>query len=146
MTNVCPQSPELNTGVWLKAERFLDRVANERRNIFVITGPIFGNNPNTVSRNPERKIHIPKAFYMIVADFTRYPAIARNLNLIAYRFPQDVSRQDDFANREKFGVSIYQIEQETGLNFFPEFTGKVANWENMESNVEKTHWKLGVGM
>ena len=149
MSNMSPQSANLNRGPWARLERFVAQLANERKHVFVFCGPIFGDDPSIIENGPERKIQIPDSFYMILIDTKREFSLnfeTGNLppvEILAYVFPQDVARGDDFRDRDKFGASIDDIETLTGLNFFPgaEQIGGDA-WTTLESTKVMEHIEL----
>jgi len=67
MTNVCPQDPSLNRGAWATLEATVRNLANERGELWVITGPIFWSldSPRLASGVP-----IPDFLYKIVIEQT----------------------------------------------------------------------------
>ena len=62
------------------------------------------------------------------------------VKLLAYRFDQDTPRNADFKDRQAFGASVHEIEQATGLDFFPEFEELFSNWDDKEAMKEMIHW------
>lgn len=142
MTNMCPQRADLNQGSWVRLEQFVIAAAQELDHVFVISGPIFGNSPGTVSNGSNRMIQIPDAFYMILVDTNREYQTFPEVNMIAYLFPQDTPRNADFTDRSAFGVSINEIEEATLLDFFPTFGQLFSDWETREGQVEMQHWDI----
>jgi endonuclease G len=142
MTNMCPQKADLNQGSWQRLEKFVVDAAGKFGHVFVISGPIFGDNPAFTPNGPGRRIQIPDAFYMILVDTDREFAAQPTIRILAYRFPQQTERDADFTNRTRFGVSVNQIEAETKLDFFPAFNQIFADWENRENVKEMQHWTL----
>ncbi|MCA9299066.1 MAG: DNA/RNA non-specific endonuclease, partial [Phycisphaerales bacterium] len=140
MTNMCPQHENLNQGAWRSLERWITLEAQERDHLYVIAGPIFGPAPEIVERGPERGIQVPEAFYMIIVDAEREYADKPTLRLIAFRFPQTTPRSANFLDRATFGVSVNDIEEETGLDFFPEYEAMFARWDQKEAAVELDAW------
>lgn len=60
---------------------------------------------------------------MILVDTNYEWNVKPTVKLMAYRFSQGTPRSADFKDRQAFGVSIDEIEQGTGLDFFPELKG-----------------------
>lgn len=143
MTNMCPQKAALNQGAWKRLEEWIIKAAQKKKHVFVICGPIFGDNPEIVTKGKERGIQIPDAFYMILLDAEKEYEDVPEIHLLAYRFPQNTASNADFKDRVKFGASINDIEKATGLNFFPDFEKRFADWNQKEAEKVMTHWSIG---
>lgn len=140
MTNMCPQKDDLNQGPWARLERHVVSAAQEKEHVFVISGPIFGDDPDIVTIGSDRDIQIPEAFYMILVDASFEFRTRPVIDMVAYRFPQGAARGADITDRTLFGVSVNQIEAETGLDFFPLFDDLMVDWEAREDEVADEHW------
>jgi endonuclease G len=114
MSNICPQHAKLNQGIWKELEaRIIDKYAPAREHIWVLSGPIFGSNPGKV-----KGVDIPSHFFMILVDVGDYPAYRPYI--LAFKFPQRPASGAQL--NSDFLFSVDQIEEQTGLDFFPEFT------------------------
>ncbi len=95
--------------------------------MFVITGPIFENNP------PERLesgVSIPTGFYKILAFREGYRG---TIKAIAFKFSQN-PESDSFLEHV---TTVDSIEKLTGLNFFPKLSNtKQHNLESKKRNFE----------
>ncbi|HEY0721762.1 MAG TPA: DNA/RNA non-specific endonuclease [Gammaproteobacteria bacterium] len=114
MTNITPQRPELNSGVWQHLERLeLEEFAQRYGTVWVVTGPLFDDAIERLSS--ALRVEIPDAFYKILA----VPAEANHGTplLRAYRIPQQVSSE---ARLDQFITSVDQVEALSGFDFFPE--------------------------
>lgn len=142
MTNMCPQQDSLNRGPWMRLEKFIIDLAQDKEHIFVLAGPIFGDDPGVTAKGPERGIQVPEAYYMILVDAENEFADKPTIKLIAYRFVQNTAQSADFKDRILFGVSVNDIEAETGLDFFPFYEELFTNWDAKEAEIEMTHWTI----
>ena len=70
MSNISPQYPELNRGVWKKLEEKIRDWIVTHDSLFVITGPLFSDDPIRIGVN---EVAIPKAFFKVIADITVKP-------------------------------------------------------------------------
>ena len=61
MSNICPQTPQLNRQIWKRLEQ---RIAKDMEEVWVVTGPIFDDDIEKLVSGVE----IPDAFYKIIAD------------------------------------------------------------------------------
>ncbi|MEA3404379.1 MAG: DNA/RNA non-specific endonuclease, partial [Pseudomonadota bacterium] len=84
MTNITPQKPNLNQKSWQRLEEVIANDFSEWHGDFwVVTGPIFGENPKTLKNSD---VQIPKAFYKILIKPSTQEMPAKAL---AFIFPQN---------------------------------------------------------
>lgn len=125
MSNISPQTSEFNDGIWQRAEKLVRRWAEEYDSIYVITGPVLEYDlPQFVGR-AGNKISIPRLFYKVVYDPVRHVGIALLIEHRNFKRPL-----------HSFAVTIDQIEQATGINFFP----GIDNEESIESTLNTSQW------
>ena len=99
MSNMAPQEPTLNRGVWKKLEDKIRKWGCGEEKITVITGPIFTNPEGSLASG----LMIPNSFFKIVFDET--PPV----KMVAFIFKQhDVG---DVINQRR--VSIEEVEKQT---------------------------------
>jgi len=116
MSNMLPESPNLNRHVWMQLERKeIDEYARTFGEIWVITGGVFGQN---AKRLPDG-VEIPDACYRIIVDEDQGKP-----RVLAFVIPQNVAPTDDAA---KYLTSVDQVERETGLDFMSELPDDVEN-------------------
>ena len=115
MTNVCPQTPDLNRRRWNELEQRVAGPAAAGRSwaerylaVWVVTGPIFDDDPTHLPSGVE----IPDAFYKILLEICDSRHELRSLAFILPNAP----RVDGAL--ESFLVSIAEVESRTGLDFF----------------------------
>jgi endonuclease G len=117
MTNIVPQTPDLNRGVWLDFERFCERLClQDRLQLIVISGGIYSSQK---SLNNSGQISIPDSCFKIVL------AIDKPLNLVhidssAKIFSVVMPNVQGVRNDkwEKYATTIRAIENSTGYDFF----------------------------
>ena len=110
MSNIIPQTPSVNRHLWKELEH---RVANQYGRYFsevwVTTGPVF--------QKPIQKLKsgvpIPSHYYKIIADEQE-----GTLRVMAFLIERNLPPYTRVKTRL---VSIDELEELTGLNFFPEF-------------------------
>jgi len=120
MSNMCPQRGTLNTGVWLKLEdaiRNIEDMPNQRDHMWAINGPVFGDDPEKITRSDGKTVPIPEAFYCITVDPFRYPwDRPGNVAIACYLIPQDAPKSKSPLDYE---VALEKVEQRTKLSFMP---------------------------
>lgn len=110
MSNIAPQRPGLNRGVWRDVEHRISKAWPRKwGEIWVITGPLDTQEGNKL---PESGINLPEAFWQVVAAVKD-----GELRAFAVVFEQDVPRRE-WPTRHL--TSIRDLEEATGLDFFPE--------------------------
>lgn len=119
-SNMSPQEPSFNRGIWKKLEELMRSWAVEYDSIYVVTGPVFNSGMTTIGAN---KVAIPSAYYKVVVK--RFGSKAEGIGFI-------LPNQSSTEQLQSFVVSIDEVERKTGLDFFSNWNDRVEN--NMESN------------
>jgi len=119
MTNIVPQLPELNRGLWKRIENF------ERRNAepycYVICGTILDRNPKKLND----KISIPSKFYKIIYN----PRLGMAAFLVNQTDNDDIS---------VYCVTVDQLEELTGIDFFSRLSW--VTQKKLESALPNDDW------
>ena len=69
MSNMSPQAPQFNRGIWSKLEKQVRHFATKEKRIVVVTGPILPAEKNiTIGAN---KVTVPQYYYKVIYDTTR---------------------------------------------------------------------------
>ncbi len=68
MSNMSPQDPSFNRGIWKKLEERVRIWAVENDKILIATGPIFSGEYNTIGKN---KVAVPTHYYKVIIDYTQ---------------------------------------------------------------------------
>jgi len=127
MSNMSPQDPEFNRGVWrILEEKIRDWVYNDDE-LYVVVGPVLkGGGFEKIGRN---KVSVPAYYYKILLDFEE-----PEIKAIAFL----MKNEDTNKSPKYFAVSIDEVEEATGLDFFPSLPDDVE--EKLESQVRKSQW------
>lgn len=126
MSNMSPQKPSFNRGIWRKLEAEVREQAVQNGSLYVITGPIFGNK---VSKIGDSGVSIPQAYYKVLLDYTE-----PEVKAIAFLLPNQGSKKDVY----DFAVSIDSVEQLSGIDFFPALPD--LEEDMLESDFETALW------
>lgn len=114
MTNIVPQTHELNAGVWKELESDVAlNYAARFGTVMVVTGPVYYAKP---TQKIKSKLTIPDAFFKIVSVQTFC-----GMTAYAYLIPQMPESRSPSA----YLTTIDAIEKLTGLDFFPRFPESV---------------------
>jgi len=125
-SNMSPQDPSFNRGIWKKLEELVRYWANENNSLYVVTGPILSKGLPTIGGN---KVSVPNYYYKVLLDYSQPDVKAIGFIL---------ENKTEKASLSNFAVSIDSVEAMTGLNFFPNLPDKVER--DLESKVCISCW------
>ena len=121
MSNMSPQRGSLNGGVWLKLETAIRDIQEleTRDHVWIITGPVFGDDPDEIERPDGTKVPVPEAYFCVTFDPFRYPwNRISNVDIAGFLIPQTAPSSD---NPLDYLTTLDVIEDRTGLTFIPGF-------------------------
>jgi endonuclease G len=115
MTNMMPQVPELNRGLWGDLEDYCRELVQQGKELYIIAGPM--GRKGSIGR--KEKIAVPARNWKVIAVLDRQglgmQGITANTRTIAVMMPNDASVKG--RGWKSFRVSVARVERETGLNF-----------------------------
>ncbi|MBE9093680.1 DNA/RNA non-specific endonuclease [Tychonema sp. LEGE 07203] len=115
MTNMMPQVPELNRGLWSDLEDYCRDLVQQGKELYIIAGPVGRKD----SIGKKEKIAVPAKNWKVIVVLPRQglgmQGITADTRTIAVIMPNDASVKG--RGWKSFRVSVARIEQETGLNF-----------------------------
>ena len=106
LSNMVPQVPNNNRGIWKQLEENVRSWVKAGADIYTIEGPIYDAGYKTIGPG---KVGVPTRLYKIILD-------VKGGRAIAFLMPNDTLPVKDLP---KFAVSIATVEKETGIKFFP---------------------------
>lgn len=116
LSNMVPQvGPKMNQGIWSVLEDKVRQWAIKRNELYVITGPVYGE--EEVGSIGQNEVAVPDKLYKIIFDPIK-------IETIAFLMPNKALNTDDMPN---YIVSIREVEDLTGLDFFPEIEKNVQD-------------------
>ncbi|MGL4993364.1 MAG: DNA/RNA non-specific endonuclease [Bacteroidales bacterium] len=118
MTNISPQDPNFNRGVWKRLEEQTRKWAKSDSLLLIMTGPVLTSGLPTMGKTD---IIIPEYFYKVVVD--PVPPVRK---AIAFVIPNKASKK----SLRSFAVTVDSVERLTGLNFME------AMPDNLEDRLE----------
>ena len=115
MSNMMPQVPELNRGVWGDLEDYCRELVQQGKELYIIAGPVGRKG----SIGKKEKIAVPSKTWKVIVVLDRQglgvSGVTTNTRAIAVSMPNDASVKG--RGWKSFRVSVRQVERETGLNF-----------------------------
>lgn len=128
MSNMSPQAPKFNRGIWKTLESQVREWAKKEEEIYVVTAGVLEKGLPTIGEI--NKVAIPKLYYKMVLD-----VYGPEKKAIAFVMPNDGSKESIY----DFAVSIDSVERLTGINFFPALPDSLEN--KLERNCNTELWK-----
>ena len=126
MSNMSPQAPQFNRGIWSKLEKQVRHFSVREKRIVVVTGPILPQSPSkAIGAN---QVTVPDYFYKVIYDTTPPE------KMIAFVLPNQGSNED----LRTFVVTVDYVEELTGLDFFPLLPQPLQ--EELESTIDVNAW------
>lgn len=116
MSNICPQNQKLNRDDWGDLEESCREWAKKYGRIYIACGPIYDT--ATPKRIGEHKVAVPDRFFKVVLIYNRKNPIA-----MGFLFENKAHHQ----NLKNYMVSVDQVEETTGLDFFSKLPDEVEN-------------------
>lgn len=128
MSNMSPQVPAFNRGIWKKLEEKVRTWAIENKTLFITTGGLLQDSlPKIGAVN---KISVPHYFYKVILD-NEDPG----KKAIGFLIPNCKSTQTIF----HYATPIDSLEKITGLDFFSELPDSIE--AKLESEMDTLAWK-----
>lgn len=106
MSNMSPQEPSFNRGIWKKLEAQFREWAEADGSLYIVTGPILVPG---LAKMGDNGVSIPNFYYKVALDFD-----VDEIGAIAFLLPN----QKLDLELESFVVSIDSLESLTGIDFF----------------------------
>lgn len=124
MSNIIPQTPDLNRGVWLNLEYYLeDLCKKENKQIFVIAGGIYSTNTKI-----NNLVAIPDTCYKIAVILDKGQSrkdVTKDTRVIAVKMPNIAGVRSD--KWEKYQSTVDAIEYSTGYDFLNYIKDEIEN-------------------
>jgi endonuclease G, mitochondrial len=127
MSNMSPQTPEFNRGIWKELEEQVRIWADKNDSLYVVSGPVFINNKGEIGKN---QVAIPGYYYKVVMDISQ-PSI----KAIAFYLPNGKSDKSFF----DYALSVKELENKTGFDFFAKQNPKIM--KQIEEKLDISQWK-----
>lgn len=108
MSNMSPQVPAFNRGLWADLEAVVRTFAVQNKAICVVTGPVLTDGP--YDRIGENDVAVPKFYFKAILDYT-----VPEYKAIGFLLANEGSKE----SLTSFVVTIDELEEITGLDFFP---------------------------
>ena len=128
MSNISPQLPGFNRGIWKKLEKWVRQKAKKYDTVYVITGPVFIGILGSIG---DDSVAIPAYFYKVLLRKQ-----GNHYYSIGFLIPQIGAR----GKLSDYVVPVNAVETLTGIDFFPALPDNKENKTEAQFQVGK--WGL----
>lgn len=126
LTNICPQTPNLNRGDWNEMEQQCHAWAEKYGAVYIVCGPVLMNSRH--KRIGKNKVTVPEAFFKVVLRMEPEPCAIGFI----YRNTDGNRPKDSYVN------SVDQVERITKLDFFHNLPDEIEN--KIEKTADIQQW------
>lgn len=127
MSNMSPQEPGFNRGIWKELETWVREQAEKNYEIYIVTGPVLTGGP--FKKIGDNNVSVPAYFYKVVLDY--YGPAKKAIGFI---LPNRKSERDLSA----YSVPVDVVEERTGLDFFHLLSDDIE--DSLESEADFSRW------
>ncbi len=128
-TNVSPQLPRFNSGIWNSLEMWVRRQAERSDIMYIVTGPCFLDAPLDYMGGTR----VPVATHFYKALLKRH---GNRWSAVGFVVPHNLNRK---AKLWEFSVSIDSLEKLTDIDFFPLLADSIESV--VEASVLPSDWR-----
>ncbi len=125
MSNMSPQLADFNRGIWSNLEQKFRDWAKRDGEIYVVTGPVLKPGLPTIGRYNE--VAVPEQYYKIALCLTDGQP-----RMIGFLLKNEFSNE----NLKTFIVSVDEIEQLTGIDFFARLPDNIERTLEASSSIK----------
>lgn len=126
MSNMSPQQPSFNRGIWETLESRVRTWALEKNGVYVVTGPVLKSSCGSIDKGT---IKVPCTYYKIIFKDNGADKIAIALLL---------NNQGSSASLKSFVTTIDNIENLTGIDFLSGLPDDIES--KIESSINTASW------
>ena len=130
LSNITPQKPGLNRGIWKELEEQIRLWARENGAVLIATGPVIPD--EELSRLGKNRVGVPRHFYKVLCM-----VVDNRLEGVGFLFE---NRDYGTTPLRQLMVPIDRVEQVTGIDFFPTLPDDEER--RMEATVHADLWSF----
>jgi endonuclease G len=128
LSNISPQNPSFNRGIWKKLEEKVRQWAVEKDSLYVITGPVLDPIRGVIGQN---EVGVPGSYFKVLVDLS-----PPEFGMIAFLLPNNGSSKE----LTDYAITVDSLEIVTGYDFFAGAPDQeMIEW--MEGKLVTDDWK-----
>jgi len=123
LTNMVPQVPNHNRGIWKQLETAVRSWVTEGKDIYVVSGTVYAPGYKSIGNS----VGIPTHMWKVIVD-------RKSAAGIAFLIPNTPLPVQDLP---KYATTVAEIEKYTGINFMPQLPQQL---QALETSVDINRW------
>lgn len=127
-SNISPQKHDFNSGVWNRLEQKVRYWAKKYDGVYVVTGGVLNKSSKSIGNE---NVTVPNYFYKVLLDNNN-----GEIKMIAFLLPH----QETNKPLKKFVVSVDEIEELTGIDFFKNINDTLE--DKLEASANYKAWSF----
>lgn len=128
MSNMSPQQPAFNRGIWRKLETAVRNWAIQKDSIYVLTGPLFSADDSLIGASG---VGVPEYYFKVLVDLS-----PPDHDMIAFLLPNKGSSEELM----HFALTVDSLEELSSYDFFANAPDQeIIEW--LEGRIEPDNWK-----
>jgi endonuclease G len=128
LSNITPQAPGFNRGIWEKLERQVRQWAIDDKAVYIVTGTVLTKGLPTIGYD---RITVPAYFYKVILDYTE-----PDIKGIGFIIPNQGSQEP----LQHYAVTIDSVEKVTGTDFFYQLPQDQKRIIESAFSINKWNW------
>jgi len=128
MSNMSPQRPSFNRGIWKRLEGQVRKWAVDNKSVYIAIGGVL--TPGLIRIGPNQ-VSVPEKFYKVILDYKE-----PELKGIVFILPNRGSKEP----LQNYAVTIDKVESATGIDFFYALPDEIE--EEIESKINLSKWSF----
>ena len=128
LSNITPQHPDFNRGIWRDLEELVRKWALYNGSLLIASGPVKGKSRKTIGKN---MVQVPEYFFKVIID-----CMPPDYKGIAFIIPNRKCSK----TLKNYAVPIDDAEKFTGLDFFYQLPDRIENRLESELDTERWFW------
>lgn len=128
LSNMSPQNPGFNRGIWKQLEEQVRQWAIDNNAIYIATGGILTKVLPTIGLN---KVAVPQFFYKVILDYSE-----PDIKGIGFIIPNKSSQE----SLQHYAVTIDSVEKVTNIDFFYQLPDDQENMIESKIDINNWHW------
>lgn len=130
-TNISPQEPDFNRGIWKKLEGDIRDWATQFGHLYVVTGGILTERAKKRFPKNKQYVAVPRRYYKVLLNYNADKPFA-----IGFILENEKSKEP----LGTFAVSVDEVEKVTGIDFFAALPDGIE--KSVESTFDLADWNL----
>lgn len=142
MSNMSPQAPQFNRGIWVNLETQVRLWAQKFGKIYVVSGPVLNKSAEEFPSIGKNQVSVPEFYYKVILapvfkdeEDKNTPEDSESAMAIGFIIPNQKCEKEFW----DYAVPIDEVENITNIDFFPQLEDSLEN--QIESVFQLESWK-----